>query len=437
MSRDSVSLCGPVLIWSPEGRDASVIADVLNHAGVEASVSIDGADFFTRLNDAGAAVIAREVLTSGVVSAMSNWISRQPGWSDFPLIVLTDGPEPGGPPSDGATPLFDSGNVTLLERPCFSQTLVSTARSALRARQRQLQLADELKQRQRTQEALQAVEHRFRAELEELVRVRTEALVAETADRERAQDALRQAQKMEAIGQLTGGLAHDFNNLLQGVAGNLELIKRFPGDPAKVEGWAQNASHVVERGSRLTAQLLAFSRHQEVVLAAVPVSSLVRGLADLFARTLGSSIDVKLDLCADDVAAAADPTQLELAVLNLAINARDAMNGSGTLTIATSSRVVRGEADIADGSYVQIDVSDTGAGMSPEVAARAFEPFFTTKPAGSGTGLGLAQVYGICRQAQGTARISSQTGRGTTVLLLLRRVRFGEGIEPEAHASGN
>ena len=232
---------------------------------------------------------------------------------------------------------------------------------------------------------------------------------------------LHQAQKMEAVGQLTGGLAHDFNNLLQAIYGNLELVRRFPVNTDKVRGWAENGIRAVDRGTRLTAQLLAFSRSQKVELLPVDVSRLVRGMDDLFVRTLGPSVAVELQLREDGAVAFADATQLELAVLNLAINARDAMPDGGSLRIATALRTVRSHSQLDDGEYVELTVTDTGTGMSKDVATRAFEPFFTTKDVGSGTGLGLAQVYGICQQAGGIANIESDPGRGTTVSLLLRQ----------------
>jgi PAS domain S-box-containing protein len=247
------------------------------------------------------------------------------------------------------------------------------------------------------------------------------AVLSDLSQQRQFEARLNQAQKMEAVGQLTGGLAHDFNNLLQAVHGNLELIKRLPGDPERLVRWADSGLRAVDRGTKLTAQLLAFSRSQQLVLTPVAVTELLEGMADLFDRTLGTAVSVRLDLCHERVDVIADATQLELAVLNLAINARDAMQDGGTLLIRTVAREVKNEVDLPDGAYLELSVTDTGMGMSPETAARAFEPFFTTKELGSGTGLGLAQVYGICRQAGGNVRIVSQLGKGTTVSLLLRQ----------------
>jgi PAS domain S-box-containing protein len=256
-------------------------------------------------------------------------------------------------------------------------------------------------------------------------------VISDLSQQRQMEARLHQAQKMEAVGQLTGGLAHDFNNLLQAIHGNLELVKRLPSDPERVLHWTSNAMRAVSRGAKLTAQLLAFSRSQKLELKPVALSQLVHGMADLFDRTLGPSVDLRLELGGgkggkggsggdDDALVIADATQLELALLNLAINARDAMPTGGVLRIETLSRAIVDDADLADGDYVELSVADTGTGMPADVAARAFEPFFTTKELGAGTGLGLAQVYGICRQAGGHARIESSP-RGTRVSLFLRR----------------
>jgi CheY-like chemotaxis protein len=249
-----------------------------------------------------------------------------------------------------------------------------------------------------------------------------------------AEAALMQSQKMEAVGQLTGGIAHDFNNLLSAIVGNFELIKARPDDPAWVKRFAQSGLQVAERGARLTGQLLAFSRSQRIELRALDVAELIGGMRDLLARTLGPMIRLQLELAAGQLAVMSDATQLEMAVLNLAINARDAMPGGGALTIGTALRELGDESALAPGWYAEISVTDTGVGMTPEVVAQAFDPFFTTKGVGAGTGLGLSQVYAIARQAGGTARIESEPGQGTTVRLLLPATGAAA-VDPAAGAS--
>ena len=227
-----------------------------------------------------------------------------------------------------------------------------------------------------------------------------------------AQEQLRQSQKMEALGQLTGGIAHDFNNLLTVVVGGLDLIAKKVEDP-KLKRYADNALSAAERGARLTAQLLAFSRVQKLEVRPTYVAPLIENMRPLLRNVLGPAIAKRFDLDGELIPVMADPTQLELAVLNLAINARDAMPGGG---IALFQRPARWRSPTIPKWPTAImsscRIRDTGTGMSPEVAARAFEPFFTTKEVGKGTGLGLSMVYGVARQSGGTARIESVAGRG-------------------------
>nr|WP_208408526.1 ATP-binding protein [Sphingomonas vulcanisoli] len=243
---------------------------------------------------------------------------------------------------------------------------------------------------------------------------------AEIAHRERAEAALLQAQKMDAIGQLTGGIAHDFNNLLQAVGGNLDLIRSQPGNPEKIARWADNASKGVVRGTKLTGQLLAFSRTQRLELRPLELNALLQGMQELIRSSVGSSLRYDLQLEQDLCHVLGDPTQIELAVLNLAINARDAMPQGGALAISTQQVAIDvGHADLSPGSYVELAVTDTGVGMPPEILARALDPFFTTKGIGSGTGLGLSMAFGVAKQSGGTLTIRSTVGEGTTVALLL------------------
>ncbi|MBS0642471.1 MAG: PAS domain-containing protein [Proteobacteria bacterium] len=239
-----------------------------------------------------------------------------------------------------------------------------------------------------------------------------------TQDRAR-EEALRQSQKMEAVGHLTGGIAHDFNNLLQGLVGSLDLIRRKPDNRERVLQWAEAGMQAAERGTKLTGQLLAFARSQKLETKPVAPDRLITAMQEMLARTLGPTVVVQTHLTAGPAQVLADEVQLEMALLNLAINARDAMDGTGNLSIATRTLAIAGDSELADGDYVEITVSDKGSGMSPEVLARVFDPFFTTKGVGKGTGLGLSQVYGSVRQAGGAVRIDSEVGRGTTVRLLM------------------
>ena len=263
----------------------------------------------------------------------------------------------------------------------------------------------------------------------------------EVLEREQAEEELRQSQKMEAVGQLTGGIAHDFNNMLQGVVGSLELVRSrlAQGRTADAERFAAAAMGAAQRASALTHRLLAFARRQALDPKPVDVNRLVADVQELLRHTVGPSITVEAMLHPALWPTLCDANQLENALLNLAINARDAMPQGGTLTIATSNaRLAEAQTrspgeQPAPGDYVQIAVSDTGTGMSPEVASRVFEPFFTTKPLGQGTGLGLSMLYGFVKQSGGHVRLDTAPGRGTTVRLYLpRHHRTAEGASDDA-----
>lgn len=249
-------------------------------------------------------------------------------------------------------------------------------------------------------------------------------------DLKAAQEQLRQSQKMEALGQLTGGIAHDFNNLLTVVVGGLDIISKQPLAP-KLKRYADNALSAAERGARLTGQLLAFSRVQRLEVTPTLVAPLIENMRPLLRNVLGPGIEKRFDLDEALMPVMADPTQLEVAVLNLAINARDAMPEGGVLTFASKHSHVTGDPDLEDGEYVELTISDTGMGMQPDVLERAFEPFFTTKEVGKGTGLGLSMVYGMARQSGGAVRIESSPGEGTAITLLFRKAE-GPAIESAA-----
>jgi signal transduction histidine kinase len=242
----------------------------------------------------------------------------------------------------------------------------------------------------------------------------------EREERARAEESLLQTQKLEALGQLTGGVAHDFNNLLQAVQGAFELIDRRAADVSRVQQLARDGIEAAQRGARLTAQLLAFARSRQLKPETFAIDDQVAGLHEMLHRTLESAIDLRFDLDAAGQCVLADRTQLELALLNLVINARDALESHGRIVIRTANVVVEQTApDLARGRYVEVSVADNGGGMPEEVRAKAFDPFFTTKPVGKGTGLGLSQVYGFARQLGGAARIESREGHGATVSIYL------------------
>jgi PAS domain S-box-containing protein len=258
-----------------------------------------------------------------------------------------------------------------------------------------------------------------------------------TAERRQAEalrqteEQLRQSQKMEAVGQLTGGVAHDFNNLLQVISGNLQLLAKDIAGNERAERRVTNANVAVSRGSKLASQLLAFGRRQALEPKVINIGRLVAGMDELLRRALGEAVEIETIVSGGLWNSLVDPAQIENAVLNLAINARDAMDGAGKLTVEVGNAFLddsyaRRHADVAPGQYVMLAVSDTGCGMTPEVMAQVFEPFFSTKPEGKGTGLGLSMVYGFVKQSSGHVKIYSEPGQGTTIKLYLPRVRQNE-----------
>ena len=281
-------------------------------------------------------------------------------------------------------------------------------------------------------------------QLEEAVRERTrelsqayEQLKAESAEREAAEAQLRQVQKMEAVGQLTGGIAHDFNNMLAVVVGGLDLARRkLTGPRREVEFHLENAMEGATRAAALTRRLLAFARAEPLLPVAAAPAALVEGMLDLIDRSIGERITVRTRFPDEPWNVSVDTNQLENAVLNLAVNARDAMDGEGQLAISVENvSLARGQiGELGAGDYVRISVSDTGSGMPPEVIERVFEPFFTTKPVGKGTGLGLSQIFGFARESGGDVVIDSTVGLGSTVSIYLPRST--EEVESAAASQG-
>ena len=282
---------------------------------------------------------------------------------------------------------------------------------------------------------------RLNENLEERVRERTrevnaahQTLLEEVAQRERAEEQLRQSQKMEAIGQLTGGVAHDFNNLLMVVLGNLELLGRHVKGDAKATRLVDGALQGARRGAALTQRLLAFARRQDLQVKPVDLAELVSGMNDLLRRSVGPSVSIETSLPAMLPPALVDANQLELALLNLAVNARDAMPDGGTLTISLrEEQVASDDNDISEGAYLVLAVADTGTGMDPETLKKAVDPFFSTKELGKGTGLGLSMIHGLAVQLDGVLRLTSKVGTGTTAELWLPATE--PGIEQPAETA--
>src|ERR1700756_1995501 len=422
MDRESPSF--RIVILAPIGRDASASADLLRQAGFLTHVARDPTGLVTCLaSGAGAARVAAEAFVIEDLRVFQAWIAQQPPWSDFPFVVLTsqlDHPRA----KNWRHALADKlRNVSMLERPVQSITLTTAMQVALRARRRQYEIKALIEAQEQAAERLEAVVAERTQELEKA----NEDLKSQMTERERVEASLRQSQKMEAVGQLTGGLAHDFNNLLTGISGSLELTRArlSQGKADPVDRYITTAQEAVKRAAALTHRLLAFSRRQALEPKPTNVNRLVTDMEDLIRRTVGPSIHTEVVGAGGLWTTLVDPNQLENALLNLCINARDAMPDGGRLTIETANKWLdeRGaaERDLAPGQYVSICVTDTGTGMAPEAIAGAFDPFFTTKPIGLGTGLGLSMIYGFAKQSRGHVRIYSEEGRGTTIRLYLAR----------------
>ncbi|WP_144111744.1 ATP-binding protein [Paraburkholderia sp. BCC1886] len=428
-----------VLILAPFGRDAEVIAEVLQKDARVCVTCRDVAALTEALETgAGSALIAEEALADGRAAQLFAWLDKQPAWSDFPFILLAAS-RVAHRSARAIETLERLGNVVVLERPLNSETLRRAVGSSLRARARQYESRRHLAERIEAQDALvqlnDSLEGRIAERTHELASANNR-LMMEIHERAKVQAVLVQSQKMEALGQLTGGIAHDFNNLLNVIMVNSELIARVSSDE-RIRGMAATVKRATERGAKLTGQLLTFSRNSNLDLKAVDVVTLLQGMRDIITVSLGSSIHYVNTFDDEEMWTQADANQLELAILNLAINARDAMPNGGQLDIRVKQREAPDQT-LEAGRYVVLEVADTGSGVPPEVVSRVFDPFFTTKPIGKGTGLGLSQVYGIARQAGGTARLFSEEGVGTTVEIWLPlRERVAAQTEAVSDAEAN
>jgi PAS domain S-box-containing protein len=535
-------------ILAPVGRDSTVIAGILRKASIDCLECPAPDDLIAALNQrrAGVIVVTEEAFGRSALEALMDWLKRQPPWSDLPVLLLT---KRNGNALLQANLAASLGNTTILERPFFPGTLVSAARSALRARARQHEAEDyiaELAARERElslerarlersearlREANDKLGRRFaeslaekriladivegtdafvqvadlnyrwlainraaRDEFERIFGVRPEVgdsmleaiahmpehrqavrevwgralageeftevgefgdpghdrrfyemkfnvlrndrgerigafqFVYDVTDRLRDQERLAEAQarmhemaKLETLGQLTGGVAHDFNNLLTPIVGALDALHRKFASDARARRLITGALEASERATTLVQRLLSFARRQHLEARPINIGDLIRGVEDLVQRSIGSHVQVAVAIEPELPPAKIDPNQLELAVLNLAVNASDAMSGGGKLLIEVGQRqLADGEiADLAGGAYIRLAVTDTGTGMDEATIQKAIEPFYTTKGLGKGTGLGLSMVHGLAAQSGGALRLRSDPGKGTTAEIWL------------------
>jgi len=393
------------IVFAPQGRDAAVARDMLREAGLRSEIARDVPELVVLLGaGAGLALVTEEALATADLQPLAAWIEAQPKWSDFPFILLT---RRGGGlernPSAGRY-LTLLGNVTFLERPFHPTTLVSLAQAALRGRRRQYEARARLD------------------ELHELAAVLEQRVEERTAEHELAVAQLHEAQKLETLGQLTGGVAHDFNNLLTPIAGALDMLQRKYGDAdPRTARLIANALQATDRATTLVQRLLGFARRQSLQTRAVDIPGLLDGMRDLVASAIGPTVELHIRREAAPLCALADPNQLELALLNLCVNARDAMPQGGTLSILAGEVAIGpgAEPKLSPGLYVRLSVIDSGQGMDAETLARAVEPFFSTKETGRGTGLGLSMVHGLAAQLGGAFALSSIVGEGTRADLYL------------------
>lgn len=409
---------GVAVILMPVGRDAVTVAGLIERTGLRAVVCNtvqEVAENLERIVEV--VVVAEEAVYGNHIRALENWVVRQPAWSDQPFVVMTnrnEGPKFAAYRRELVKRLR---NVGFLERPLQAITLQATVIAAARARRRQYETRSYLE-----------TQREAALELERLVTERTsdleranEQLRREIASRERVQAALLQAQKIEALGQLVGGVAHDFNNLLMAVIGNLDLLSRKLGEDTRLQRLLNGAMEGARRGATLTQRLLAFARKQELKAQVTDIRSLVEDMIDLIDRSVGPMVRVELVTKGPVPNVDVDPNQLEMALLNLAVNARDAMGSGGLLTIGLNVEDVSDDSGlgVAPGRYVVLSVRDTGEGMDPETLAKAVEPFFSTKEVGKGTGLGLSMVFGLAQQLGGALHLESVPSVGTTARLWL------------------
>ncbi|WLI26951.1 response regulator [Pseudomonas rhodesiae] len=404
------------IVLAPMGRDGTLALMMLNEAGYSGIIASNLKALCEALEQgAGLLIIAAEALRGVDLEPLLERLHQQPAWSDLPIVLLT---HHGGGEQNGSSHLSGLlGNVTFLERPFHPVTLISLVSAALRGRRRQYEARDRLIDLSESELRLQRTLETLEQQVEE-----------RTAQLRNNEEALRQSQKMEAVGQLTGGIAHDFNNMLTGIIGSLELLRRrvARGKLDDLDSLIDLGVTSANRAAGLTHRLLAFSRRQSLDSKPVQINQLVTSMGELLQRSINESIGLDMRLSEQLWTAEADPNQLESALLNLVINARDAMPNGGRLIVETTNRhldsvFTAAYGSLTPGDYVELSVSDTGCGIPESVMGRVFDPFFTTKPIGQGTGLGLSMIYGFARQSRGHVIIHSEVGKGTTVSLFLPR----------------
>jgi signal transduction histidine kinase/CheY-like chemotaxis protein len=414
-----------VLVCAPAGRDSEIAGTLLAAAGAALQAVKSAVELAASMDDGVlAVVITEEELAKGDLRALVAWVEGQAPWSDLPFVILVR--QGGGPERNPIATRFTEllGNVTFIERPFHATTFISVVRSALKGRRRQYQMRDRMAELRDSERSLREAELRLRSlndDLERRVAERTTELeeahrnaLAEASLREGAEMQLRQAQKMEMIGQLTGGVAHDFNNLLTAVIGSLDLLRRNLPDDPKLGRLIHSALQGANRGAALTQRLLAFARRQDLQIKAASIAGLIDGMEDLLAKSVDPlHVTLAYDIAPDLPPALIDANQVELAILNLVVNSRDAMPGGGEIRIAAALPEAELPPELAPGRYVCLAVTDNGVGMDANTLARATEPFFSTKELGKGTGLGLSMIHGLAIQHHGTLRLTSEPERGT------------------------
>ncbi len=419
-----------VLIVAPFGQDATSVDTLLRQNAYQTQVHGSLTDVAAVLEDHVGAVLLTEEALAGGLGELDAALQSQPSWSGVPFVLLT-AHQTGrrSTPETARLRLPHSAiNVIVLERPLGAASLLSAVSTALRARQKQFDMRDRLIELEQSRQALQASEAELRRSaerLEQMVEARTADLQAEMASRMRAEEALRQSQKMEAVGQLTGGVAHDFNNLLTIIRSSVDFLRRSDLPEARRLRYVDAISDTTDRAAKLTGQLLAFARRQPLKPEIFDVCAQVASVAELVRPLVGARIIIETALASDDLTSCyvqADISQFETALVNLAVNARDAMDGEGQLTFRVDHvdevPPVRGHAG-AEGDFIAVSVIDTGEGIAEDRLEAIFEPFYTTKEVGKGTGLGLSQVFGFVKQSGGEIEVRSAPGQGATFTLFL------------------